>query len=68
MIESKTITISMEINCYNVGRLLYGRAYFIWDCASPDKRATIWEEIRKFAEELDDIPDLDRICEIIERH
>lgn len=29
MIESKTITISMELSYHNVGQLLYGRAYFI---------------------------------------
>lgn len=61
MIESKTITISIELSYHNVGQLLYGRAYYIWDCADPD----IWQEILKFAEESDDLPDLDRICKIV---
>jgi hypothetical protein len=68
MIESKTITISMELSYHNVGQLLYGRAYFIWEYVSDDRKAAIWQEILKFAEESDDLPDLDQICEIVEKY
>lgn len=68
MIESKTITISMGLSYNNVGQLLYWRAYYIWDCADQDRKAAIWQEILKFAEESDDPPDLDQICEIVEKY
>lgn len=68
MIESKTITISMELSYHNVGQLLYGRAYYVWEYANADTKVAIWEEILKFAEKFDGLPDLDQVCEIVERH
>jgi hypothetical protein len=35
---------------------------------SDDRKAAIWQEILKFAEESDDLPDLDQICEIVEKY
>lgn len=45
MIESKTITISIELSYHNVGQLLYGRAYYIWDCA--DRHLARDSEVRR---------------------
>lgn len=68
MIESETITMTMELSYYNVGELLYGQAYYVWNSADPNKRIIIWEEILKLAEEFDRLPDLGQICEIVEKY
>lgn len=68
MIESETTTITMELSYYNVGELLYGQAYYVWNSADPNKRIIIWEEILKFVKEFNGLPDLGQICDIVEKY